>query len=130
MQKFRQAFLILTGILLFIFASGKMVFVLSDAKLLAIPNSLFSAISNRQFYGAAAMLEFVLAGIMILSKNSLLRLVLCAWFGCLLLLYRIGTWSIDFKGCDCLGGLAFTLGLDQNQSDIVSKATLMFILLG
>lgn len=98
--------------LLLITAGAKLVSTYHPIPLLFVPDSVFPLLSKRQVLATAAVLELVVALLIVISANTQLKLAGTAWLSFLFLTYRLGLLLSHAPAyCPCLGTLGQDLGL-------------------
>lgn len=116
----------------FIQSSAVLFMVTAIAKISALRNGafgeadpLFFFLARRDVLILAAAVEMAVATFLFWPNQGIQRkLTAVCWVSSLFLAYRLGLWSIDFKGdCGCLGG-------GNIIGDWVSGAILGYLILG
>jgi hypothetical protein len=80
---------------------------------------------------AVGILELLVAGICMLKKSGMLRVVLIAWLATNLIMYRLTLWWMNTTPpCGCLGNLTDALHIPPQAADTAMKTILAYLLIG
>jgi hypothetical protein len=102
-----------------------------DGRILSHPAPLLGLLTNRQTMLIAVVLEVLVIGLVLRERDFVRKAAFIAWIGMVFLAYRVGLWSIGYKGsCGCLGNVTDTLGITPATADLVSGAMLAYLLIG
>ncbi len=117
-----RSFLIGSAIVLGFASASKIVALFTLSQLvLSTPNPLFLFLSERWVIAGAALLESVSAGLIVFSRDSVLRYRVLTWICGVMWLYRLGlAFSGDVSSCGCLAGAQEIWGLSTKFTDLLA----------
>jgi hypothetical protein len=102
-----------------------------DARILSHADPLLGLLTNRQTMLLAVVLELAIIGLVLRERAIVRKAAFIAWISTSFLAYRVGLWSIGYKGsCGCLGNVTDTLGVAPATADLVTGAMLAYLLIG
>jgi hypothetical protein len=102
-----------------------------DARILSHAEPLLGLFTNRQAMLLAVVFEVLIIGLVVRERELIPKAAFIAWIGTIFLTYRVGLWSIGYKGsCGCLGNVTDTLGVAPATADLVTGAMLAYLLIG
>lgn len=103
---------------------------LGNVKLLGVADPVLG-IKFAHLMLAAGMAEIVIAPVCLFSRRSLLPAALVAWPATVFVIYRFGSWWMDWRHpCGCLGNLTDVLHIAPRTPDILMKVVLACLLIG
>jgi hypothetical protein len=102
-----------------------------DARILSHADPLLGLLTNRQTKLLAVVLELGIIGLVLRERATVRKAAFIAWISTVFLTYRVGLWSIGYKGsCGCLGNVTDTLGVAPATGDLVTGAMLAYLVIG
>lgn len=120
---FAIAVLVVTSIAKFVSSGG-------TVRILDQPDPLLK-IKYRHLFLGTAVLELAVAGVLVFSRATILRLGLIAWLATNFLIYRLGLWWLNApKACGCLGTVTDALGIPPKTADTIMQVLLTLLLVG
>ena len=125
-------FLGLSGLILLLTASAKLVSVGQTLKILLLPDPVFPFLTTRELLQGAAVLELATVSAVILSSNNTLKLAAIAWLSSLFLLYRLGLLLVHapLSYCPCLGSVGGAVVLSDHALSKITFITAAFLWVG
>jgi hypothetical protein len=112
-------------------ALAKGIATTGNVQILSQSDPLLALLTNRQVLWLAIVLEVMVIGLIVREREIVRKAAFIAWIGTVFLAYRVGLWSIGYKGsCGCLGNVTDTLGITPATADLVSGAMLAYLLIG
>jgi hypothetical protein len=130
-EKLTRWFVVSAVIVLALTAVAKGIGASGDARILSHPDPLLGMFTNRQTMLLAIGLEVLVIGLVLREREIVRKAAFIAWISTVFVAYRVGLWSIGYKGsCGCLGNVTDTLGIAPTTADLVSGAMLAYLLVG
>lgn len=118
-------------LILILTAGGKLTSLTSSARILTLPDPLFSFVTNQHLLLLAAGLEIATVIGVFCLREERYRLALILWLSSLFVMYRLGLWWIGYKGyCGCLGHTAETLGITKETAESLTLGALVYLVVG
>jgi len=129
-NRFVQIFLYSAVLILCVTAMAKLVSASGNARILSTADPLLG-VPNRIVLIGVGVLELVLAGVILFSKNHGIKPYLIAWFASNLVIYHLGLWWGNVAApCACLGTVTNALPFSPNTIEWIMKGILAYLLLG
>jgi hypothetical protein len=124
----KRLFFLSAAVLLSTTAVGKLVTVASGIPVLELPDPFF-VVTNRTILLSVAITELVIVFLLLVSRESWMKGLSCAWLGSNFLLYRTGVWLLEgAQPCPCLGALGPKLGLKAAEVEFLLKLGAVYLL--
>jgi hypothetical protein len=102
-----------------------------DVRILSHSDPLLGLLTNRQTMLLAVVLEVLVIVLVVREREIVRKTGFIAWISTVFIAYRVGLWSIGYKGsCGCLGSVTNSLGIAPSTADLVSGAMLAYMLIG
>lgn len=125
-----RIFVYLTGVILLVTATAKVVSACGNSRILQMPDPVF-AISFRRLFWIAGILELAVACTCFIRNIPLLQTGLIACLSTSFLIYRVGATLAGWnKPCRCLGNLTDAVHISPETADAVMKTILACLLIG
>lgn len=88
------------------------------------------AVENRYVLLGVAGVELLCAATLLFSRHAWLKALVLLWLGTNFVLYRVALWLAGAgTPCPCLGRLGARLGLSSSQTEWLTKAAVVYLLL-
>ncbi len=130
LRRVRLYFLRSAAVILIVTGGAKLFSITGSSELLNHDDPLL-LLPNRYLMVATGILELFVAGFALFGTNAKFGVRSILILATTFLVYRSGLEWIEYeKPCSCLGELTDALGLSREQADMVSSASLMYLLLG
>ncbi len=127
----RRSFFLFVQVVLVLSAFGKVAGVLTWKISSTIRDPLLQFLAPSHLLLLASFLEVVVACYIWYCASDSKRALSVLWLCTLLAVYRIGLWSIGFKGhCRCLGVWGSYTSISEASLDLVAVVLLGFMLVG
>ena len=127
----RRLFIISAVIILLLTSVSKLASVGSASAVLDERNPVVDLLTNRQLLGLAGCVELLVAGMVMIMKDPLLRQSFVLWIASVFLVYRMGLWHLGYGStCFCLGVASQWVPLSMYSQDIMMRGLLAYLLVG
>lgn len=109
-------------------ATAKLWTTATGLRLLEVPDPVL-AVENRYVLLAVAGVELLCATTLLFSRHVWFKALVLLWLGTNFVLYRVALWLAGAgTPCPCLGRLGARLGLSSSQTDWLTKAVVVYLL--
>lgn len=125
-----RIFLTSVAVVLFITASAKLISAFGSAKILQVPDPVFS-LPYGELLLWAACLEFAILGTLLSAGRERAKLCLVGWAAGIFLLYRGANWlMVGGAPCPCLGTVTDYLQIPKGVADALLFSFLAYMVFG
>lgn len=129
-KKWSKRFILSAGVLLFITGAAKIISALGKSAVLAKPDPMFGVPFNYLLL-SVGLLELFITVVCLLPAKQNIALGLVAALSINFCGYRVGLWLTHWEGyCPCLGSLTQAIHMSRHQADLLTRAILVYLMLG